>query len=223
MYSIPKTGTSTVEYNAKKALSKVESFVVNAPEFEKFQELTPEDLRQYKFVSGHRINLEIVQRLKELDSSFRAITLFRDPADQIVSAYNYARNYKYKYSVPFFFWYRFLIPRNPQASHFERRFMGRWLPSFFLKKRDLDYFVRAFEIFDEIICTDQINVRIPELFEQCGILPRTAELIRRKETGIHYQTYLKLNEKLKRKLERDNALDVALYRHFKTTIEAAAH
>lgn len=215
MYAIPKTGTSTVEYNAKRRLPKEASMVVNAREIKGFDDLSNDRLSQLQFVSGHRITRDIIEKMKGLDSSFRAITLFRNPAEQIVSAYNFALNHKLKRKVPFFFWYHFLLPKNPQTSHFVRRFKGQWWKSFFLSKRDLQEVLKEFEVFDEVICTENINTRIPQLFAACGIGEVNEELIRRKETGNHYHTYLTLTDRLQRKLERDNALDVAVYRHFK--------
>ena len=126
MYSNPKTGTSTVEFNAKQSLGESKVMIVNKPNMDDFDALSDTQISALDFVSGHRLTQERVNRLRRLQEGCEVITLFRSPAEQIVSAYNYDTNYKYGRKIPFWFWYRFLIPKNPQASHFVRRFQGKW-------------------------------------------------------------------------------------------------
>lgn len=215
MYSNPKTGTSTVEYNAKMSVGEDRAIIVNKPNMEDFDALSNEQILNFTFISGHRMTEERVERIREIDPDAEVITLFRNPAEQIVSAYNYDINYKYGRKIPFWFWYKFLIPRNPQASHFVRRFQGRWLSSLFLGKRHYDRILDEYRIFNRVVVTKNINAEIPEIFESHGIKLNDGTLIKRKATGTDYVKYLSLDKKLRKKLERQNKLDFKLYRHFK--------
>ena len=215
MYSNPKTGTSTVEFNAKQSLGESKVIIVNKPNMADFDALSDEQISQLDFVSGHRLTKNRVERLKRLNKAAEVITLFRSPSEQIVSAYNYDINYKYGRKIPFWFWYRFLIPRNPQASHFVRRFQEKWSSSFVLSSRDFNRLIAGYQQFSRVVLTENINDEIPMLYDRVGIELSNGELIRRKATGKDNIKYLSLDEKLKRRLEKDNALDHRLYEHFK--------
>ena len=107
MYSNPKTGTSTVEFNAKQSLGESKVMIVNKPNMDDFDALSDTQISALDFVSGHRLTQERVKRLQRIHEGCEVITLFRSPAEQIVSAYNYDTNYKYGRKIPFWFWYRF--------------------------------------------------------------------------------------------------------------------
>ena len=215
MYSNPKTGTSTVEFNAKQSLGESKVMIVNKPNMDDFDALSDTQIRALDFVSGHRLTQERINRLRRLQEDCEVITLFRSPAEQIVSAYNYDTNYKYGRKIPFWFWYRFLIPKNPQASHFVRRFQGKWWASFVLSSADFKQIVAGYQQFNRVILTENINKEIPIVYKNVGIELVNEELVRRKATGKDYIKYLTLDEKLKNRLEKDNRLDYLLYEYFK--------
>ena len=60
MYSNPKTGTSTVEFNAKQSLGESKVIIVNKPNMDDFDALSDEQISQLDFVSGHRLTQERV-------------------------------------------------------------------------------------------------------------------------------------------------------------------
>lgn len=215
MYSNPKTGTSTVEFNAKQSLGESKVMIVNKPNMDDFDALTDTQISALDFVSGHRLTQERINRLQRIHEGTEVITLFRSPAEQIVSAYNYDTNYKYGRKIPFWFWYRFLIPKNPQASHFVRRFQGKWVASFFLSSRRFKQILADFRIFNKVILTENINYEIPKLYENVGIELLNGELVRRKATGKDYIKYKSLDPKLRARLEKENKLDYLLYEYFK--------
>lgn len=216
MYSNPKTGTSTVEYNAKEALFGSNCIIVNKPEEKHFDSLHVSELENLKFISGHRMTKERFDRIKKVCPESKTLSLFRNPAEQIVSAYNYDLNYKYGRYIPFWLWYKFLIPRNPQSSHFVRRFQGHFLKSFFLSSKHITLMLKWYdESFDYVILTEKIDEEIPLVFKTCGITREELELVRRKSTGKDYKPFLKLTDTLRIRLENDNKLDVALYQAFK--------
>jgi hypothetical protein len=215
MYSNPKTGTSTVEFNAKQSLGESKVMIVNKPNMDDFDALTDTQISALDFVSGHRLTQERVKRLQRIHEGTEVITLFRSPAEQIVSAYNYDTNYKYGRKIPFWFWYRFLIPKNPQASHFVRRFQGKWIASFFLSSRHFKQILEDFGLFNKVILTENINYEIPKLYENVGIELLNGELVRRKATGKDYIKYKSLDPKLRARLEKENKLDYQLYQYFK--------
>ena len=215
MYSNPKTGTSTVEFNAKHSLGESKVMIVNKPNMDDFDALTDTQISALDFVSGHRLTQERVKRLQRIHEGTEVITLFRSPAEQIVSAYNYDTNYKYGRKIPFWFWYRFLIPKNPQASHFVRRFQGKWVASFFLSSRRFKQILADFGLFNKVILTENINYEIPKLYENVGIELLNGELVRRKATGKDYIKYKSLDPKLRARLEKENKLDYLLYEYFK--------
>ena len=216
MYSNPKTGTSTVEFNAKQSLGESKVMIVNKPNMDDFDALTDTQISALDFVSGHRLTQERVKRLQRIHEGTEVITLFRSPAEQIVSAYNFDTNYKYGRKIPFWFWYRFLIPKNPQASHFVRRFQGKWVASFFLSSRRFKQILADFRIFNKVILTENINYEIPKLYENVGIELLNGELVRRKATGKDYIKYVSLDPKLRARLEKENKLDYQLYEYFKS-------
>lgn len=215
MYSNPKTGTSTVEFNAKQSLGESKVMIVNKPNMDDFDALTDTQISALDFVSGHRLTQERINRLQRIHEGTEVITLFRSPAEQIVSAYNYDTNYKYGRKIPFWFWYRFLIPKNPQASHFVRRFQGKWVASFFLSSRHFQQILEDFGLFNKVILTENINYEIPKLYENVGIELLNGELVRRKATGKDYIKYKSLDPKLRARLEKENKLDYQLYQYFK--------
>lgn len=215
MYSNPKTGTSTVEFNAKQSLGESKVMIVNKPNMDDFDALTDTQISALDFVSGHRLTQERMNRLQRIHEGTEVITLFRSPAEQIVSAYNYDTNYKYGRKIPFWFWYRFLIPKNPQASHFVRRFQGKWVASFFLSSRRFKQILADFRIFNKVILTENINYEIPKLYENVGIELLNGVLVRRKATGKDYIKYVSLDPKLRARLEKENKLDYQLYQYFK--------
>ncbi len=215
MYSNPKTGTSTVEFNAKQSLGESKVMIVNKPNMDDFDALTDTQISALDFVSGHRLTQERMNRLQRIHEGTEVITLFRSPAEQIVSAYNYDTNYKYGRKIPFWFWYRFLIPKNPQASHFVRRFQGKWVASFFLSSRRFKQILADFRIFNKVILTENINYEIPKLYENVGIELLNGVLVRRKATGKDYIKYVSLDPKLRARLEKENKLDYLLYEYFK--------
>ena len=216
MYSNPKTGTSTVEFNAKQSLGESKVMIVNKPNMDDFDALSDSEISTLDFVSGHRLTQDRVNRLQRIHEGTEVITLFRSPAEQIVSAYNYDTNYKYGRKIPFWFWYRFLIPKNPQASHFVRRFQGKWVASFFLSSRRFKQILADFRIFNKVILTENINYEIPKLYENVGIELLNGELVRRKATGKDYIKYKSLDPKLRARLEKENKLDYQLYEYFKS-------
>ncbi len=215
MYSNPKTGTSTVEFNAKQSLGESKVMIVNKPNMDDFDALTDTQISALDFVSGHRLTQERMNRLQRIHEGTEVITLFRSPAEQIVRAYNYDTNYKYGRKIPFWFWYRFLIPKNPQASHFVRRFQGKWVASFFLSSRRFKQILADFRIFNKVILTENINYEIPKLYENVGIELLNGVLVRRKATGKDYIKYVSLDPKLRARLEKENKLDYLLYEYFK--------
>ena len=215
MYSNPKTGTSTVEFNAKQSLGESKVMIVNKPNMDDFDALSDTQISTLDFVSGHRFTQERLNRLRRLQNGCEVITLFRSPAEQIVSAYNYDTNYKYGRKIPFWFWYRLLIPKNPQASHFVRRFQGKWRDSFVLSSADFKQIVAGYEQFNRVILTENINKEIPRVYKNVGIDLVNEELVRRKATGKDYIKYLTIDEKLKNRLEKENKLDYLLYEYFK--------
>ena len=118
--------------------------------------------------------------------------------------------------IPFWFWYRFLIPKNPQASHFVRRFQGKWRDSFVLSSADFKQIVAGYEQFNRVILTENINKEIPIVYKNVGIELLNGELVRRKATGKDYIKYKSLDPKLRARLEKENKLDYQLYEYFKS-------
>ena len=84
-----------------------------------------------------------------------------------------------------------------------------------MSSRDFNRLIAGYQQFSRVVLTENINDEIPMLYDRVGIELSNGELIRRKATGKDYIKYLSLDEKLKRRLEKDNALDHRLYEHFK--------
>ena len=211
-YANPKTGTSTIEYNARINLDKTEWFLKNVGD--NHLSLSKESKMKLKFISGHRINYKIVDDLSSI-KNVNLITVFRDPAEQIISAYNYDIHMKYKFKIPFYIWYKFLIPKNPQSSHFVRRFKLNFIKSLFLNKNNFKEILNYLKQFNLVLTTNQINTIIPFYFNEIGIInDEKYQLKTRKVTGIAYPKYLKLNNSLREKLYKDNELDFKVFQYF---------
>ena len=213
-YSNPKTGTSTVEFNFKNFLGEDNVCIINHPS-KFFDDYNDTKVKNLLFISGHRFNLRRFLRIKSLDKKFFLFTLFREPAEQIISAYNYDLNMKYKFFIPFWVWYYFLIPKNPQCSHFYRRFHNQFFKSFFLNKKFFKSTLNKFELFDKIILTENIDNEVPALINSVMGKNKLVKLIQRKKTGLDYKKYKKLTPKLRNLLNKKNSLDFKLYKHFK--------
>ena len=213
-YSNPKTGTSTVEFNFKIFLGEDNVCIINNPS-KFFDDYSDTKVKNLLFISGHRFNLKRFLRIKSLDKKLFLFTLFREPAKQIISAYNYDLNMKYKFFIPFWIWYYFLIPKNPQCSHFYRRFYNQFFQSLFLNNNFYDLTIKKFQIFDKIILTENIDDEIPALIKSALEEDTVLKLIQRKKAGSHYKIYKKLSPTLRNFLNRKNSLDYKVYNYFK--------
>lgn len=211
MYSIPKTGTSTVEYSARMS-THLRTVVLNRENYTESFDAICNHPTDYDFISGHRISSVIVNEIRRIESNVSTLTLWREPSFQILSAYHYDLAYKYQFYIPFYIWYCFLIPRNPQASHLCRRYDNNYVKSLILSVGDITYIKSILTTFDHLIPTEQIDTLIPKLFDYHYGLQQPFELVRRKTTGSDYRRRIEMTPKLRNWLNRQNRLDYEIHR-----------
>ena len=217
MYSIPKTGTSTVEYSARMS-THLKTVVLNRENYTDSFDAISNNPSEYDFISGHRISSAIVSEIKRKERDVTTLTLWREPSYQILSAYHYDLAYKYRSYIPFPIWYYFLIPRNPQASHLCRRYENNFVRSLVLSSRDIPYLKNVLATFDHVIPTEQIDSLVPELFDRHYGLEQPFELVRRKTTGSDYRRRIDMTPNLRQRLNRQNSIDSEIHREIRTKV-----
>ena len=219
MYSIPKTGTSTVEYSARITPS-FKTIILNRENFSESLHSIVSNNEQYDLISRHRISSSLVTSISKDRHNVITMTLWREPAPQIVSAYHYDLDYKYKFHIPFFLWYHFLIPKNPQSSHLCRRYASRFVKSLYLSEKDLNFIRSVLTTFDYVIPTEQIDDIIPAIFRNHFSLDEEFTLVRRKTTGRDYMRRIDLSADLRARLNRENMLDYLIHKEFIDKVSA---
>ena len=220
MYSIPKTGTSTVEYSARITPS-FKTIILNRENYSESSQSIYRNSEQFDLISGHRISSSLVNSICKKRIDVITMTLWREPARQIVSAYNYDLDYKYKFNIPFILWYQFLIPRNPQASHLCRRYASSFVKSLYLSVKDLNFIRSVLATFDYVIPTEKIDDIIPAIFGHHFKLDNEFTLVRRKTTGRDYRRRIDLSLDLRARLNRQNMLDFLIHKEFIDKVSAS--
>ena len=217
MYSIPKTGTSTVEYSARIS-THLRTVVLNRENYTESFDAICNHPTDYDFISGHRISSIIVNEIRRKERNVTTLTLWREPSYQILSAYHYDLAYKYRFYIPFPIWYYGLIPRNPQASHLCRRYENNFVRSLVLSSEHITYIKNILATFDHVITTEHIDTLVPELFDRHYGLEQPFQLVRRKTTGTDYRRRIAMTPNLRYRLNRQNRVDYEIHRELVTRV-----
>jgi hypothetical protein len=148
----------------------------------------------------------------------RHIVFLREPADALLSYYNYQMSLKRLNNQPaveFDQWYDSTKSDN---------MMTRWLYTQFMQERDpgqlkrsiLDQVLEVLQDFWFVGCTEHLDRDAPVLLKRIGI---EGSLERANVAGIHFDKLKTLDASLRRRLHHDNPIDVELYEYGKKRLE----
>jgi hypothetical protein len=220
---LPKTGGQTLRNCFIKHLEFHRTFIHLGPYGEKkatelglspFHERPPEERARARVILGHGVNA----RTHELVPGKipRHITFLRDPAELLVSLYNFEMKYNRPADQPmpsFEQWY---------LEGGRRNFVTQWFLSQFLQTPQsptpaaLRTINSALESFWFVGCSEFIDRDAPLLLRRIGV---PAELKRTNVGGINYPKLMSLDDSLRKRLMADNELDYELYRQWRNRLD----
>ena len=214
---LPKTGGQTLRDCFRKHLEFHREFIHLGPfgeedaakrGLEPFHQRPVEERAQARVILGHKVNCETHTLVPS--KTPRYVLLLRDPAELLVSLYNFDMRYQRPASepiVPFDDWYK---------SRQRKNFMTNWLLNDFLrpskpsrKTPPMQIIKPALNEFWFVGCSEFLDQDAPLLLRRIGV---PVEIERTNVAGVHYPKLLSLDDSLRAKLYADNDLDVELYR-----------
>lgn len=214
---VPKCAGTTVEAHFQRHLR--DGFLI-APRWEsvlrnfvgnRYPDLTREKLEKIQAVSGH--SLSSGMRRLFPDAEVRESVLLRDPAGYLLSFYNYRWTRFDEGWGPeppeFESWYN-AQRRNPISRFLLNRYFGHAVPSLYRlssarrlslleQKLERFFFVGGYRRTDEMVARISADLGIPK------------EVIARNVTPKRKLSANDLPDRLRSRIERENALDQALY------------
>jgi hypothetical protein len=141
------------------------------------------------------------------------VTFLRDPAETIVSYYNFAMAMNQRNGQPvmdFEPWYSATLTPN---------FVTRWLHAYFMQERtktvsgrEFKKVMKALDRFWFVGCTEYLDRDAPTLLQRMGL---RGSLERTNVTGVHFERLLSLDSALRQALYAKSSLDVELYTSWK--------
>ncbi len=227
---IPKTGGQTLRNCFMRHLQLHRELIHLGPFGEKdaaargllpFPDRSEEERSHARVILGHHVTCETHRLVSH--KTPRYITFLRDPADLLVSYYNYAQGHRPADRPPVFFEQWLTNKRKPREN-----FMTRWLLESFLQNGPatrlnasaLRKVNDALENFWFVGLTEQIDRDAPRLLERINV---PNDLQRTNVGGVDYKKIVTLDDSLRRELYERSPFDVELYRYWKTkTAENAA-
>jgi hypothetical protein len=214
---VPKTGGQTLRDCFRRHLEFHREFIHLGPFGEEdaskrgllpFQQRPVEERAQAKVILGHGVNCETHTLVPSKIP--RYVLFLRDPAELLVSLYNFEMRYHRPVGEPsmtFDNWYRERQRKN---------FMTNWLLGDFLrpskpsrKTPPMQVINAALENFWFVGCSEFLDEDGPLLLRRIGV---PQDLERSNVAGVHYPKLLSLDDSLRATLYADNDLDVELYR-----------
>ena len=226
---IPKTGGSTIIVHLRTNLDYDTEFVhlgAGGDNYrrryglEAWEKRSNEERNKVRILAGHQMRLGVHELV--VGRPARYFTVLRDPADRILSVYNFRLQQEGR-DIPFWDWYE-EYPRNNGYKWLKRAFRleGDASPSEIIAKLDNFWFVGV---------TEQLGVDLPDLFAHFGIIAewidqrvsvsdreevdRQAEIPRMYRWMMGNSVYRKLEMSgdLKEQLYEQNKRDLKLYRY----------
>ena len=221
---LPKTGGQTLRDSFRKHLDFHREFIHLGTLGEEdaanrgllpFHQRPIEERAHARVILGHRVNCQTHTLVPSKVP--RYIIFLRDPAELLVSLYNFEMRYQRPANDP-------VMPFDKWYGEGQRRnFMTYWLLSDYLHpgkpKRGtppLDAVNAALENFWFVGCSEFLDQDGPLLLRRMG-LPQHLERVN--VTGVHHPRLLVLDDALRDRLYADNALDVELYQTWRARLE----
>ena len=213
---IPKTGGQSIRDHFREHLEEFDTFIhlngnngegrflkAGLPPFQKWSE----DRRsRVRVILGHHVRHDTARLVPGRIP--RLITFLRDPAERIVSNYNFHQQRDYKNEpVSFDDWYA-SKRKNSVVSSIVRNFLGLQTSKISVERR--------FELADDALSkfwlvadTSDIDRLSGPLFRRIGV---PDQMTRSNVAGLHFRRVLMLDDDLRERLHRDCPQDVAFYR-----------
>ena len=223
-YHLPKTGGQTIKYTLAKYL-KEGTLYINYSKIGRDREIQMngsiwksnnlEFRNRAVFVAGPSVNIRTKNKFKPDVKEDYAI-IFREPAELIVSLYNYTYRFT-RNPIPFSLWHLKLIlkgNRNWQLTNFYRHFLIKGIiKSYFLPS--LEFFINVLKSFLFVGLTENIDSDIKFFISYFDIENYQIE---RKNVSMNKGKmfkHLELNSTLRSKLNRIHNLDYEIYKLIK--------
>lgn len=223
---IPKTGGQTLRRFFESVMVFHKEFIHLGPYgirhaqrlgLAPFEDRPIEERRLARVILGH--NVTISTRALVPDKTARHVLFLRDPAETLVSYYNFQMEAYYrrenKPTLPFDTWY---------TDQFRDNMMLRWLFHQFMQKArphraDSAMLAEVQDLLDTfwfVGVTEYMDRDLPSLLQRTGTpgVPERANV-----AGVHYPKALVLDERLRERLYEDNPLDVALYERWRDRLD----
>jgi hypothetical protein len=214
LYHVPKTGGQTIRDAIAAQVGHGDQFlylgrwdaasdVVEAAQVAGLPDHRRDRLR---FVAGHTVDHGLADLFAP--RRVREIVLLRDPAERIVSHYNFFVTRPERATRPtigFEEWYERLHRRD---------FSVKWLAQRFGTKNNLDSVAERLSTCTFVARTPKLSHALPILLEAMGLRPEVPP--RSNVTGVHHAQILALDGALRDRLARENPGDSMLYRMART-------
>lgn len=226
---VPKTGGSTINRHLRTHLEFDNEFVHlgawgnsfrEANDLPPWRERTGVERARARVLAGHEVTVGDHDQVPGAEA--RYLTILRDPADRILSAYNFQMHQQQTYE-PFWEWYE-SYPRNNAYKWLKRAFglEGDLPPSAVMERLDRLWFVGV---------TEHLDDDLPHLFHKIGVPQRWVDQRRTlaesdddavptaqrgpmvRYLGNVVGRQLEMTDELRERLWDLNKRDLKLYRH----------
>jgi len=213
---IPKTGGQTLRNHFIKYLAFHEEFIHLGPYgmadatrrgLLPFEERPVEDRQRARVVLGHYVT-HLSYTLVP-GKTPRHVTFLREPAEMLVSYYNFEMEQRRKNGQP--------IDPFEQWYGGKRNVMTHWLHTHFMGRQSTDVDVSVLNTVIDTLdrfwfvgVTEHISDDAPRLLARMGI---ATDIERANVAGVHYPRTLSLSEDLRERLNAENPFDVQLHEY----------
>lgn len=202
--------------------------------------LSDEDLKRYRFFSGH-FQRDGIQRAP-LENATR-ICILRDPAERALSHFNFWKSYTYPHIDALFrqnhpeadhvrktktmtfeeFVIYFHDPKSHTGGYFRNQ-QAKALTGLAGDAPELEIAYDAIDYlstFQHVLLTPLLNLQIPEMFRDLGLEPpalipklRDIRIHHQEDDGLEWVELAKLDGRTRQLIEEHNVADRLLYDHF---------
>ena len=219
IYHIPKTGGQSIRNALGRSLTYDKELIhlsgwgakkVQEAGLLPFERRPQEDRDQARFIIGHHVHKN-THKLLSADK-VRYITFFRNPAEQIVSRYNFETHKDFKNKeLSFDHWYKRFNRKNNQTFHFICRFLQKPYLIFFPQKKVFKIVQQELKKFWYVGTTENIDCDLKFLFNFWGL--KNSFITHDNVSGKNFKKRKSLDESLRQRLLQENWIDTMIYRH----------
>ena len=181
-----------------------------------FNQRPLEERAEARVILGHNVNCQTHTLVP--GKAPRHILFLRDPAELLVSLYNFELRQEPtdKPVVAFDEWYNKSGRKDYMTTWLAEHFMAPEPPP--ADKPLLQSINTALEQFWFVGCSEFLDDDAPLLLRRIGLPPK---VVSTNIAGVHYAKRLTLDDALREKLYRENSLDLELYRTWRNRLPAS--